>query len=416
MYESPLQDAHRRVLDRLLEHRRENARHAEEVRGGDVDRAEVLPEATLETAPWGMVGDDPTPACEIVLDYGELEGEYAALRRGIAVFDRPDRAIIDLRGADAIDLLDRLLTNKVAGPEGVVNAFLLERTGRIAAEPTVVVMKDRVLVDLDRTDIAATAARLADFVFAEDVEIHDLASSHHRVDCLGPDAPSSVEHLLGVAVSGGGAVEVDVDGAMVVAFALEQGGGSCSGEPGIGLLAPRDAIEAIWERLLDSPAPGRRPARPIGWNAFNIARIENGRPLFHLDFGPDALPHETGLVSSRVNFRKGCYPGQEVVARLESRAGGRGKRGIVGLRPDGDALPVAGAQVFDAERGIEDQVGVVTSSTVSPLRGAAPVAFATIRASHLDPGSRVLVNAEGETVPATVTGLDFELPEQEEKE
>ena len=66
--------------------------------------------------------------------------------------------------------------------------------------------------------------------------------------------------------------------------------------------------------------------------------------------------------------------------------------------------------MFDAEKGVAEQVGVVTSSTVSPLRGAAPIALATVRASHVKPGSRVLVNAEGETVPAVITEFDFEPP------
>ena len=417
MYESPLQAAHRRVLDRLLEHRLQNARQAEEIRGGEVDRSGVVPEAILETVPWGMVGEESAPACEIVIDYGELEGEYAALRRGLAVFDRPDRTVIELRGGDAIDLLERLVTNKVPARDGVVGAFILERTGRITADLRIVVMNEQVLLDLDRTDTAAVLSRLDGFIFAEDVQVRDLGESHHRIDCLGPDAPASVEHLLGVSVPGGGSITVATEDGEVLAFALEEGGGSCCGEPGIGLLAPREAIESLWERLLSSPAPGRRPGRAIGWNAFNIARIEHGRPLFHLDFGPDALPHETGLIPRRVDFRKGCYPGQEVVARMEARGGGRGRRGVVGIRPDEDALPVAGAQVFDAERGIENQVGVVTSSTVSPLRGAAPIAFATVRASHMDPGSRVLVNADGQTVAATVTNLEFEVPEApEEKE
>ena len=416
MYKSPLQAAHRRVLARLVEHRLQNARQADEVRGGETDRSGVLPEAVLETVPWGMVGEESAPACEIVVDYGELEGEYAALRRGLAVFDRPDRTVIELRGDDAVDLLERLVTNKVPTRGGVVGAFILERTGRIAADLRIVVMNDRVLLDLDRTDVITVQTRLQGFIFAEDVEVRDLGESHHRIDCLGPDAPASVEHLLGVPVPGGEAISVESGDGEVLAFALEEGGGSCCGEPGIGLLAPREAIEPLWERLISSPAPGRRPGRAIGWNAFNIARIEHGRPMFHLDFGPDALPHETGLIPRRVDFRKGCYPGQEVVARMEARGGGRGRRGVVGIRPEQDALPVAGAQVFDAERGIENQVGVVTSSTVSPLRGAAPIAFATVRASHMDPGSAVLVNADGQTVPATVTDLEFELPGETEEE
>ena len=416
MYKSPLQAAHRRVLARLVEHRLQNARQADEVRGGETDRSGVLPEAVLETVPWGMVGEESAPACEIVVDYGELEGEYAALRRGLAVFDRPDRTVIELRGDDAVDLLERLVTNKVPTRGGVVGAFILERTGRIAADLRIVVMNDRVLLDLDRTDVITVQTRLQGFIFAEDVEVRDLGESHHRIDCLGPDAPASVEHLLGVPVPGGEAISVESGDGEVLAFALEEGGGSCCGEPGIGLLAPRESIEPLWERLISSPAPGRRPGRAIGWNAFNIARIEHGRPMFHLDFGPDALPHETGLIPRRVDFRKGCYPGQEVVARMEARGGGRGRRGVVGIRPEQDALPVAGAQVFDAERGIENQVGVVTSSTVSPLRGAAPIAFATVRASHMDPGSAVLVNADGQTVPATVTDLEFELPGETEEE
>ena len=72
MYKSPLQAAHRRVLDRLVEHRLQNARQADEVRGGETDRSGVLPEAVLETVPWGMVGEESAPACEIVVDASSI--------------------------------------------------------------------------------------------------------------------------------------------------------------------------------------------------------------------------------------------------------------------------------------------------------------------------------------------------------
>lgn len=365
----------------------------------------------IETVPWGLVEDGSSAACELVLDYGELEAEYAAIRRGTAMFDRVDRVVIELAGGDAIDLADRLVTNAVASARvDVVPAFLLERTGRIQGDIRIIRLEGRLLLEVDRTDAARVGEAFERMIFAEDCTLSDRSADQHRLDLFGPESPATLAHLAGRGLGGGEAAEVEIEGTPVVAFSLDQSSGGDLDVPGIGLLVPADRVEAVWEAMLERPAPGRRPVRAVGWNAFNIARIEAGTPMFHLDFGPDALPHETGLVDRRVNFEKGCYPGQEVVARIRSRAGGRGKRRVVGLRLREDALPVAGGQVFDPEGGVADQVGVVTSSTVSPMRGAAPIAFATVRASHMDPGTDVLVNAEGGTVAATVTDLDLEVP------
>lgn len=411
MFDTPLREAHLRVLDRLAGHRADAARQAEAARGADDRRTELTGVRELETAPWGVVGDGGDAACEIVLDYGELEAEYAAIRRGTGAFDRVDRVVVDLRGSDAAELVDRLVTNAVAkASSAVVAAFLLDRTGRIAADLRVVRLGDRLLLELDRTDAAAVAAAVDRVVFTEECAIEDASATRHRIDLLGPEAPATVEHLTGRRLGSGEAAEATIDGVPVVVFALDAERGGDLDVPGVGIVAPIAEVERVWEAIVTRPAPGRRPVRAVGWNAFNIARIEAGTPLFHLDFGPDALPHETGLIGKRVDFRKGCYPGQEVVARMESRAGGRGRRRVVGLRVDGQALPIAGGQVFDADGGLADQVGVVTSSTVSPMRGAAAIAFATVRASHMDPGTRVLVNAEGGSEPAVVTDLDLEVP------
>ena len=99
-------------------------------------------------------------------------------------------------------------------------------------------------------------------------------------------------------------------------------------------------------------------------HAFNVARIEAGSPLFLVDFGRQALPHETGLLARRVNFKKGCYLGQEVVARMESL--GKPKQRLVALRMQQDRLPVSGAEVHEARDGGE-AVGRVTSSAPAPM-------------------------------------------------
>lgn len=116
-----------------------------------------------------------------------------------------------------------------------------------------------------------------------------------------------------------------------------------------------------------------------------------------MDFGREALPHETGVLSRRVSFRKGCYLGQEVVARMESL--GKPKRRLVALRMEQDRLPVSGAEVA-LEGG--EVVGSVTSSSPAPMLGSACVAFAMVRLSASEAGSRLRVAAEGDWAIAVV--------------
>ena len=112
-------------------------------------------------------------------------------------------------------------------------------------------------------------------------------------------------------------------------------------------------------------------------------------------------------------MKKGCYPGQEVVDRMHNL--GKPKQKLVGLRIEGELLPVADAQVFAFVEGgsIGDPVGIVTSSGLAPMLGAVPVAFAMVASSAYEVGTRVLVNAEGAQVAAVVTQLAFlELAEE----
>ncbi len=191
---------------------------------------------------------------------------------------------------------------------------------------------------------------------------------------------------------------VIVGGEEIVAVRRDQTGG-----PGFELTMRRAKAESVWDALLaagQTLGDGRSRVRPIGWHAFNIARIEAGTPLFNIDFGTDNLPHETGLLAHRVSFTKGCYLGQEIVARTEHL--GRPKQALVGLRPAGDLLPIAGADVVDAAG---KTVGAVTSSTLSPMLGAVPIAFAMVRQAALEGALRVA--AEGELTDAVVGPLKF---------
>ncbi len=375
-------------------------------RGAQIKAPEV------EYVPYGPVDAEGRPRCTLVAGYGDLESEYAALRKGAGLFDAAHRGTIVVTGKDRRDFLDRMLTQKLADLDaGVVReSFWLNRKGRIDADLLLVELGDRLLVDVDVHCAEPTARTLGDFVFTEDVVIDDATARFHHLSMHGPAAAA----VVGAAA----ARELDlddltaavlaIDGIEVVAARRDQ-----TGEPGLELVTPYEGTEAVWDALLragEAISGGGRRVRPVGWYALNIARVEAGTPLFNIDFGPNNLPHETGVVAQRVSFTKGCYLGQEIVARTEHL--GRPKQILVGLRPDRGLLPEAGATVYAAEDtgGPGTSIGVVTSSTLSPMLGAAPVALAMIKSSHAEPGTSVHVDAEGELAPATVSERPFYRP------
>lgn len=370
--------------------------------------------AQIETIPWGLPlnGSDQrgTPACEIVAAFGEVEAEYAAIRRGAGLLDCPHRGTLVITGKERRDLLNRMLTQELKDLTAgrTREAFWLNRKGRIDADVFVIETGERMLLDLDVMNAAAAAKSLNEFIFAEEVEIRDASQEFHHVEVHGRLASETIAAASNdqtFDLAPGAAKTITIDGAAVTVARRD-----VTGEIGYALIVPREAASGVWEFVLSADhvvGEDKRRVRPIGWHAFNIARVEAGTPLFNIDFGPNNLPHETGVLKQRVSFTKGCYLGQEVVARMESR--GHSKASLVGLRFKRDLLPVAGAQVFARNEtgGMGEQIGAVTSSTLSPMLGAEPIAFASIRSAAAKEGSVVLVNAEGEQVEAVIAPLRF---------
>ncbi len=383
----------------------ESSRRREAVAEARGDEAASL--ATASVADYLPYGPSEATAieCEILASAGPVELEYAALRSGAGVFDANHQGTLVVRGGDRRDFLNRMVTAdlKEFAAGRAAEAFWLNRKGRIDADLLLAELGDRALAAVDIHVAAAAVGSLGKFVVSEDVEIADASEAFHHLWLLGPKASAVLASVAGEASPEvGQAAGCRIGGADCVAFGIDW-----IGPTGFVIVVPRNAVGEVWDALLKADLGGsRQRVRPIGWLAFNVARIEAGTPLFNVDFGSDALPHESGVLHRRVSFKKGCYLGQEVVARMESL--GKPKQRLVGLRMRGDLLPVAGGQVFAIE---EDSmgacVGVVTSSTPSPLLGASPIAFAMVRTNHADEGTELLVNAEGEQSRAEVVPLRF---------
>jgi folate-binding protein YgfZ len=354
--------------------------------------------AEVETIPFGTT-------VEIVNTFGQPQLEYAAIHKSCGLMDRPHRGVLELTGRDRLSFLNGLITNttwdketKQPIPSGTnVYAFLLNLKGRIICDMNVIELGDRTLLEMDVRMVEAVKGVFDQYLFAEQVRMRSLIGELHEIALYGPKSR---------------------DGALISGFETISWRDNPTGSDGLVLLVPTDRISDVYKHLLELKV------RPIGWAAFNACRIEAGTPLFGIDFdgappqtaypskkaqqeaesdsGPGVLPAETGSVFDRAVSLTKCYIGQEVVARMHARKALA--RRIVGIRMADDALPIAGAPVADADG---NQVGIVTSSTVSPIMSNAALCLAFVKKPHFAPGTTLHIPAEGQMRTGMVEPLPF---------
>ena len=366
----------------------------------------------------GGDGNDPGAAVRIVESFGEYEAEYAAIRKGVGIFHLPQRGLLRLTGADRRDFLHRLLTQDVnaMAPGRSQRAFQLNQKGRILADVIVHHGDADTWLEMDRFDVPALRELYDGRLFGEDVMLEDISDDRTMLALHGPAAGP----LLASLCDADEAQRV-LDGAGTHHVVTLAGGKATAcrrdtcGVTGVQLFVPAEHAAPVYQALAEAVgglAPDvdggvTRPiaGRGIGWLAQNTARVEAGCAIYHIDFGPDCLPHEVGTdaVSEAVSFTKGCYLGQEIVTRMHNR--GHPKRVLVGLKCGDDRMPVAGSQVYSSDGGAV--IGAVTSSTVSPMLGNVAIALAMVQWDAREQGVEVRVPAEGGMVEAAVQGGRF---------
>jgi folate-binding protein YgfZ len=172
---------------------------------------------------------------------------------------------------------------------------------------------------------------------------------------------------------------------------------SQTGESGFDLLAHAEIAPLIWERLAE--AVRNVGGRPAGWEALNTLRVEAGLPWWGHELDSSIVPLEARLERA-ISFTKGCYVGQEIIARIDAR--GRVNNLLGGLRLSGTTLPARGSRIL----GDGKAIGRITTAVHSPAVGG-PIALAFMRREWSEPGRSVTVEAEGEQAPAESVVLPF---------
>jgi glycine cleavage system aminomethyltransferase T len=380
---------------------------------------------------------------EIVNTFGDPSREYGAIYEGCGLMDMPQRGVLELTGPDRLPFLNNLISNvtwdkntKKPMPPGTgVYAFFLNLRGRIVADMNVIDLGDCTIVETDVRKVELLRQTWDKYLFVEKVTMTNRVGELHEMALHGPKAADVLRQATGSRIQldqSLAALRYSVFGIPIVLFRNDT-----AGVPGFHLLVPMESASFIWTRLtahLGFTGAGKGLLRPIGWAAFNAARIEAGRPLLDIDLpstapdrpgaklnpaeqdaatstdapatpgGAGVLPGETGspvAVARAVSYTK-CYVGQEVVARMHARK--VVARQLVGIAMVDDALPLAGATVFDAA---DNAIGAVTSSTISPQLDGKAIALAMVKRPHFATGTVVRLPAEGKIREATVVELPF---------
>lgn len=406
----------------------------------------ALDAAGAQFMPWGDTG------VQIAEHFDAFEAEYAALRQRVGVLHMPQRGVLKLAGEDVKDYLHRLCTQDINKQEAgaSVRAFQLNERGHVTADLLVHLGDEGTWLEGDAVDLPELARLILARQFTEELTLREAVGAYDVFWLIGPAAvqlltaaardPADRDAAARVGAMPGTHHVLNLTGAPDVT-AYRHDLGQLLGVRVV--VATRHAAD-FYPRLLataghettdpntlspeDAAAFAQRRraslrGRPVGWSAFNTLRIEEGVPLYHVDFGPTSLPAEVPGpqgIDQAVSFTKGCYLGQEVVARMKSL--GHPKKLLVAFcidpaddasaddtptstpTPD-DILPVAGAQVFDAKDPTK-VIGAVTSSAASPLAGQTAIGFAVVRWGRHRPGTELRLPAGGTLINAHVVPLD----------
>jgi tRNA-modifying protein YgfZ len=325
--------------------------------------------------------------------------EQIALHAGL--FDRSDGRRIAITGPDRAKFLHNLLTNDVKRlPVGKgCEAFVTSPQGKTLAFVSVLAGDDEILLRCDGAAYDALLAHLKKYGVFDDVAIEDISDATFEYHLAGPAGASILSHALGRLPDDDELAHVKTEVAGRPLRVIRE---SLTGVSGLTLIGDRENATSFKENTL---ATGREIGLVhAGPEVFEVLRIEAGTPVFGKDITDKSLPQEINRDSRAISFVKGCYLGQETVARLDAL--GHVNQLLKGLIFErGSPCPEPGLTLEDGGK----RIGVVTSSVFSPLRNAC-VALAMLRTSHANPGTKLQVYLPDRDAPieATVSELPLE--------
>ena len=328
-------------------------------------------------------------------DYGDVATEHQAVMTGAGVIDRSRLGKVTVTGRDRAAFLQGMLSNdvKVLQPGQGCPAAFLDAVGKVVSLLVVYALPDRILLELPAGSTDKFLQAIDKFLISEKAEFESSDEAYAILALEGPKAAEVLTRVSGAPLdlSPYAHAEVTIAGAPVRVMRRSE-----SVAPGFHCwLAPEHA-PALWTALRGAGAV------PVGADALEVLRLEAGIPAYGADVDDGVILPETRL-DVLVSYTKGCYIGQETVARVKYR--GHINRGRSGLVLDGETVPAPGDAILAEDK----EVGRVTSAARSIALGK-PIALGYVRREHFEPGSAVLVKSGASLASARVSDLPFVKP------
>lgn len=330
---------------------------------------------------------------EAVAHYGDALAEHVALRDTAAVVDLSFRSRLCLTGADRQRFLNGQVTNNVKDLQIGQGCYaaLVSAKGKMQSDLNIYYLENELLLDFEPGLTATVTERLEKYIIADDVQVVDAGPHYGLLTVQGPKAGAVVRSLdLGT--------ELPVkpmnftmtrDANLGEIYLMNQ---PRTGASGFDLFIPTPALGVVADRMITAAKAVGGGA--CGWQALEIARVEAGIPRFGADMDESTLAPEAEIDQRAISYTKGCYIGQEVIARI--RTYGQVAKALRGLRlaDDLSTLPKKGDKLFKGEK----EVGFITSAVASPTLNA-NIALGYVRRETNQIGEELSLRfAEGESV------------------
>jgi len=324
-----------------------------------------------------------------------LEEIVSGTRIGVGLFDMSHRGLLEVRGEDRVRWLDGMISGDVealesAEPGAGCYAVLLTNRGAIVADLHVTRFEERYLLESLRSELLRIRETLERYVIADDVVLADRSAEFAVLGLEGPEAPAVLEkatngEVTHLAENDWAESRIGGRDVLIAAFGF-------SGECGFQIRMHPDDRERVEEALV-AAVKGEMLVHG-SFEALEILRVEAGLPALGSELDEEVLPPEARLERA-ISTSKGCYVGQEIVARLRAR--GQVNHLLVGLRLVSPVLPDVGTKLSVDGRA----TGELTSVVLSPSEG--PIALGYVRREHAEAGTQIEIAGQR----ARITALPF---------
>lgn len=337
---------------------------------------------------------------------GDLASEYSAVRKkGAGLIDLSSRGRFSVGGSEAVQFLNGLITNdmKTLTEDAWMPAVFPNVQGRLLASVRVARLKPfelqnpNYVIDTEAATRENVLKTLQRFTLAGDFRVTDITDETVQFAVQGNEAESVVRSVLGDAVTSlpeHGVTTISWKGMAVTALRDTH-----TGAKGFDLITPAAGARDLRQSLIDAGAT------PVGDDVFEVLRIEAGIPRYGLDMDETNVVTETNL-DDAVSYTKGCYIGQEIIARIKYR--GHVAKKLTGLS-FADEVKVASGDIIKSSD--DKDIGRITSATYSPQLKRT-IALGYVKYDYIAAGTSVTVIHDGNKVSAHVTELPFIRDEQ----